>query len=166
MNQHDHSLLISRLPYQHGYVTTDVERAVEHFGREMGITKFAVRDMTLTPTSPRGPVTVNCRIAFAYLDGLMIELIEPVSGDTGIYTAALPGTGFGIVLHHLAYLVDEAADWRAFRDRVEPDALVFEASGSLSYLYVDTRDQLGHYLEYLQIAPERHAALRAMIPAN
>jgi hypothetical protein len=170
MNQHDPALLASRLPYQHGYVTNDAQRAIGHFGQQLGITKFAVRDMTLTPVSPRGPLTIRCLIGFAYLDGVMIEVIEPVSGDAELYTSALPASGFAIVLHHLAYLVDEAADWQAFRDRVDPAALVFESPrsslGSLSYLYVDTRDQLGHHLEYMQIAPERLATLRAQIPAN
>jgi len=32
MNQHDPALLASRLPYQYGYVTNDVQRAVSHFG--------------------------------------------------------------------------------------------------------------------------------------
>jgi hypothetical protein len=166
MTQHDPALLASRLPYQHGYVTTDVERAVAQFGREMGVTRFLVSDWTLTPTSPRGPMTIKCRIAFAFVNDLMIELIEPLSGDEGIYTSVLPDSGFGVVLHHFAYLVDDAVDWASFRDRVDAGALLFEASGALSYLYVDTRDQLGHHLEYMQIAPERLATLRAQIPAN
>jgi hypothetical protein len=166
MNQHDPALLASRLPYQHGYVTSDVERAVSCFGRELGITRFAVQDLTLTPDSPRGKLSISCRFAFAFLDGLMVELIEPVSGDTGVYAAALPGSGFAVVLHHLAYLVDETADWTAFRDRVDPAALLLESAGSLSYLYVDTRERLGHCLEYIQMSPERAAALRATIPDN
>ena len=166
MTQHDPALLASRLPYQHGYVTSDVEQAAAQFGREMGITQFLITDFTLTPSSPRGPMAIKCRIGFAYVNGLMIELIEPLSGDEGVYTSVLPDSGFAIVLHHFAYLVDEAVDWGAFRDRVEPGRLLFENAGTLSYLYVDTRDQLGHHLEYMQISAERHAALRAMIPAN
>lgn len=167
MTQHTAALLGSRLPFQHGYVTSDIDRAVEHFGRELGITRFSVSERTLAPVSARtGPMIIRCRIAFAWLDGLMIEVIEPLSGDVGIYASALPESGFGLVLHHLAYLVDDSVDWAEFRRHVDPASLVFEASGAISYLYVDTRQTLGHYLEYLKFDPDQLAALRAQIPAN
>jgi hypothetical protein len=166
MTQHDPSLFASRRPYQHGYVTTDVERAMEHLGREMGISRFSVSDRTLTPSSLRGPMSIQCRIALAYVDDLMIEIIEPVGGDADIYTSVLPGTGFKIVLHHLAYLVDDAVDWAGFCGRVAPESFMCASSGPVFYLYVDTYRALGHYLEYIKIGPDHMAALRARVPAN
>lgn len=166
MSHHEPTHLSSRTPFQHGYVTTDVDRAVERFQALLGISRFAVDDWTLTPVSPRGPMRIEARIAFAFVDDLMIEIIQPVAGDEGIYSAPLPETGFGLAFHHFGYALDAAADWSAFRSQVADGDVLFENRAATSYLYVDTHGELGHYLEYVQFDPERFARLREQIPSN
>lgn len=166
MTPHAPALLASRLPFQHGYVTTDLEQATERFSRHLGIERFAISEWTLTPDSPGGPMSIRARIGFAYVDELMIEVIQPLGGDEGIYAAALPEQGFGLAFHHFGYAVDGAVDWAAFRAQLADADVLFESRAATSYLYVDTRAALGHFLEYVQFGPERLERLREEIPAN
>lgn len=50
---------------------------------------------------------VTARIALAYIDDVMIEIIQPVTTATTIYSDFLPDTDGPIVLHHLGYLVED-----------------------------------------------------------
>ena len=76
--------------------------------------------------------------------GLIIELIEPVSGEVDFYRQALPEDGGALGLHHLAMLVplgDEA--WRPVESLLANHGLVFEYTilipDRARLAYVDTR---------------------------
>jgi hypothetical protein len=164
--RHDDEVLASRNPFQLGYVTTDIEQAVDTYRNELGIGRFSVADRELHVESPTGPLTVHARIALAFVDDLMIEFIQPIGGDAQIYSDALPRKGFAMVLHHLGYLVDSARiEWPQFRGLLD-ERVVFEKAGDPSHLYVDTRSTLGHYIEYIWLSSERMTELRSRVPQD
>ena len=163
---HDSEVLASRTPFQLGYVTTDIEQAVDAYRRQLGLGRFSVADRELHVQSPTGPLTVHARIALTFVDDLMIEFIQPVGGDAQIYSDPLPDQGYALVLHHLGYLVDSARiGWPQFR-RLLDERVVFEKAGDPSHAYVDTRAAVGHYVEYIWLSAERMAALRERIPQH
>jgi hypothetical protein len=81
-------------------------------------------------------------------------LIEPISGPVDVYReAVLPGGG--LRFHHIAMRV---MDWDVFRAEVDrrkfPIAYAGSGQGGLKFLYLDVRDTLQHYLEYVYAPPE------------
>jgi hypothetical protein len=98
-------------------------------------------------------------MAFIWVDDLQYEFIEPVTEAVPVFSTWLPD-GDAPRFHHSCARVD---DWTDFRRRVDeqPYPVVFEgASGEeLKFLYLDTRDLLGHYLEYTWMTPGRWAQL-------
>ena len=53
-------------------------------------------------------------------------------------------------------------EWDSFRARVDQNGyrVVLEGGGDmLKYIYIDARELVGHYLEYVWMTPERWTAL-------
>jgi hypothetical protein len=94
-------------------------------------------------------------MAFIWVGDLQYEFIEPVTEAVPVFSTWLPD-GDVPRFHHSCARVD---DWDGFRRRVDeqPYPVVFEgASGEeLKFLYLDTRELLGHYLEYAWMTPGR-----------
>jgi hypothetical protein len=137
--------------YKLGYVTTDLDRAIDVFTGQLGFGAFARFSPTLpvrTADGRTGPATLSC--AFSTGRELVVELLQPLDGLVDIFReplATLDGTGFGIAFHHTGVLVDDleatlgqlpvAPAWQAWL----PDRM------GVSY----TRPPgLGHYVEHVQ----------------
>jgi hypothetical protein len=105
-------------PMQLGYATTDLDHAMKIWAENFNATKFFVREAApMAITTASGPKAMELRIAFAYVNGMMIELIEPVGGYIETYTEVLPEKGFGTMLHHTAFLLDGAlSEWDVLRN--------------------------------------------------
>lgn len=144
--------------FQLGYVTRTLDAAVSAFQESFGPTEFKIMDM------PQSDVTA--RIALAYIDDVMIEIIQPVTTATTIYSDFLPDTDGPIVLHHLGYLVD---DHQATLDRStalgHAEGIVGSVPGVLDYSYFDTRPALGLWSEYIRL-DEGGKAMFASVPRN
>ena len=81
--------------WQLGYVTSDLDRAIDVMADRFGLTH------TVKPwrAAPRLSVEIGRRhgrrvLRWARGGGLVVELIEPVSGAVDFYTRALPADGF------------------------------------------------------------------------
>lgn len=142
--------------YQNAYITRDIEKAIALFEQKANVRdvmRFEGEVELITP-----PGTAVNKLAFIWVDNLQYELIEPVSGQCQIYTDALPNDD-ALLFHHSCTRV---ADWDVFRKNVEQQnyPVVLEGgSDALKYVYLDARDFLGHYLEYVWMIPERWAAM-------
>lgn len=88
---------------QVGLVVEDLEEGMDRFSALLGIEPWSVYEFTppaLSETIYRGSsVEASWRLAIATVEGIDIELIEPITGETS-YTAHLDRHGEGI--HHLA----------------------------------------------------------------
>ena len=94
------------------------------------------------------PTDIDVRVAICVLDGLEIELIQPMD-DKGTYAEHLRTHGEGYI-HHLAIATD---DNMGFRKIMKAEGCPSEWKGDvdpklgMSFEYFDTRDLLGYIIE-------------------
>lgn len=142
--------------YQYAYVTTDWQRAMEDLARTHGIGSFMEMPDAEFDTGPGK--TAVCHFALAYCNGLQFEVIQPLSGDCGVYRWGLPEDGYATRFHHLG---------RHFSDRAEFDRHRAEAAARWAlpvaadtmggtYAYFDARADFGHFIEYFCFPPGSH----------
>lgn len=149
--------------YQLGYVCDDLEE---------GIAQFRGRGMTHEPhiievdqpvSSPQGDVVNRMRLCFIWIGDMQYELIQPLADPLGIYANCVSNGG-PIRFHQTCMRV---ADWKDFRARVDkqdlPVAMEHAPEGDgLKFLYLDARQQFGHYLEYTWMTDAAWDQIRAM----
>ncbi|HEX6461261.1 MAG TPA: VOC family protein [Thermoleophilaceae bacterium] len=147
--------------WQLGYVCPDLDRGME-FMRE----RFGLEHCVEVPTDTARVLDHNdeevdwtARIAMGSRGGLIIELIEPVSGDVEFYRRFLPPDGsFAVRLHHIATHVPLGDDvWEDIRRLLAESGLRFDHTvlipDRVRAGYVDTSAELGHLLEICQLQP-------------
>ena len=152
--------MITGRHYQNAYVTRNLDKAVAGFKDRAEIRSLMQFEVAVELWTPQGSGTGKQKIAFVWVEDLNIELIEPGADDTlAIYRDALPEDD-RLAFHHVCHRVD---DWDDFMARVEqqpyPIVLKGGSPGMLQFVYLDTRDWLGHYIEYTWAAPERWAQM-------
>jgi hypothetical protein len=134
--------------FQFGYVTRDGDAATAQFNKRFGPVEWQ-----FIAGNEANPHTK--RIALTYRDGVMVEIIEVNDKVPSIYRDFLPSSPVDIRFHHLGYLID---DYKATLARVKADG--YDVPMAVTYgevldcCYVDTRAQLGHYLEYVRLGEE------------
>ncbi len=147
--------------WQLGYVTTDLDRAIDELGTTLGL-EHCLRLPSGGATFHAGDEVVpwESKFAMAARGGLIIELIEPVSGEVGFYRDLLPADGsFALRLHHLAMFAETGdAEWDRLGGLLATAGLRFDYTmvipGRVRAGYVDTRALLGHFIEICQLQAE------------
>jgi hypothetical protein len=147
--------------WQFGYVTSDLDRAIEVMSERFGL-EHCLQLPTDTATFLVGdePAAWDARVAMGSRGGLIVELIEPVSGEVGFYRDFLPrGGSFAIRFHHVATFIpggDE--EWERMRSLLAKSGLGFDYTVLIPERvragYVDTRADFGHLLEICQLQRE------------
>jgi len=140
--------------FQNAYITRDIEKAVTDLCAQAGIDKGMWFEADVEVTTPKGRGPLKNKLAFIWINGIQYELIEPVSGLCDVYSDELPDDDT-MRFHHICMRVDE---WGSFREQVENQPLPVILEGgdeNLRFLYLDARDTVGHYLEYVWMTPER-----------
>jgi hypothetical protein len=145
--------------WQFGYVTTDLDRAMEFMSERFGLDHcMEVPTDTATFIAANGEeLPWEVRIAMGSRGGKIVELIEPVSGEVEFYTRSLPSGGsFAVRFHHLATFVelgDEA--WESLTELLARSGLRFDYTvlipDRVRAGYVDTTAELGHFMEICQL---------------
>ena len=144
--------------YQNAYITRDIEKAVEAFRTRSGVKNVIRYEGPVELTTPTGRGTAVSKLAFIWINNLQYELIQPVSGLVDIYKDELPEDD-SLRFHHICMRVPE---WDNFRARVDQEGyrVVLEGgSEMLKYIYIDAREFVGHYLEYVWMTPQRWTAM-------
>lgn len=144
--------------YQNAYITRDIDKAVEGFRGRAGVKDPRVFEAQVEVQTPAGRGMAVSKLSFIWIDNLQYELIQPVSGLVDIYRDALPPDD-SLKFHHICMRV---GNWQEFREKVahQPFPVVLEGgSEQLRFLYLDARDFVGHYLEYVWMTPERWTQL-------
>lgn len=135
--------------YQNAYVTSDIDRAVDLIQREHGLTGEVQRiEVTNQIWTPDGEGASTLKLAFIWKGRLQYELIEPVSGLVGLYQDAVPRDRL-LQFHHVAMRADDWDGLLTDIGRQNKKIAMKGEAGPIKYLYVDARDTLGHYLEYV-----------------
>ncbi len=147
--------------WQLGYVTTDLDRATEFMAERFGLTDCRrLPSDTATFLAGDQAVPWEVSVAMGARGGLIVELIEPVAGEIDFYTDVLPDGGeFAVRLHHVAtYTATGDDEWARIeallaRSNFKVDYTVL-IPGRVRAGYVDTRAELGHWLEICQLQRE------------
>lgn len=145
--------------FQNAYVTHNLERAVALVRERHGIKDWVFFEPVMevfTAQAGYGPCHVKVALGWAGDGTLQIELIEPVSGNLQHYLDYLPDdkTDISPRLHHICMRV---MDWDKARAEVDEKQWPVAYEGSVEgckFVYIDARDSLGHYVEYMWMSPE------------
>ena len=144
--------------WQFGYVTTDLDRAIEYVSGRFGL-EHCVKLPTGGATFLVGdePADWEARFAMGSRGGMIIELIEPVSGEVAFYTRLLPTDGsFAVRFHHPAVFIETGDEaWERMIAILEDAGLGVKYTvlipDRVRAAYVDMTSELGHYLEICQL---------------
>jgi hypothetical protein len=138
--------------YKLGYVTNDLDWAVDHFEKQLGFDGF--ERFEPAPTIRRadgatGPARLRC--AFSRGRERVVELMQPIDGLVDLWSARLAGAEPpAIRFHHIGVVVHDIAEVKARAGAlgIQP---VQESSvpGVLSVMYLELPG-LGHYIEHVQ----------------
>jgi hypothetical protein len=128
--------LILPEPAHIGYVTRDLDRAVENLRKYWGIE-------SVTHMSPdyfnrryyQEPGDFKLRIAYARVGTIVYELITIVEGKT-IYEEFLNERGDGI--HHLGYDIPDLAQWTEAYKKMGIEPIMGGERKGLKWAYFDT----------------------------
>jgi hypothetical protein len=147
--------------WQLGYVTTDLDRAIEDMAARFGLEhSLEVPTAGATFMADDEVVPWEARFAMGARGGLIVELIEPIDGAVGFYREALPSDrSFAIRFHHLAAFMDPGDEsWERVGSLLADSGLRFDYTmtipGRVRAGYIDTRAELGHFLEVCQLQRE------------
>ena len=147
--------------FQMSYITRDLDAAMEHAKKELGIEEFSTTDAEVEVMSYGELKPLKIRAAMANIGRHQFEIIQPVSGAaTSVYTDHVDLDAHILNFHHVAIAVrGHIADWRALVAEIRASgdefAFLFPPEPSdddkLCFAYVDTRKRWGHFTEYLWV---------------
>jgi len=137
--------------YQNGYVTHDIDRAIDLMSTNFGLSDYVMFDPAdISVNTPHGPRAYKARMALAWSGGLQIELIQPLNDDTRVlYRDALAADVADYVprFHHVAV---RRPTLEALRAEVKQLGFPFLMDGEVPgfvFYYIDVRPQIGHHVE-------------------
>lgn len=146
--------------FQMSYITRDLDAAMAHCREALGVESFSTTEAEIEVLSYGARRPLKIRAAMANVGRHQIEIIEPVSGAIEIYTEAVDLSGHILNFHHTAIAVRGGHDqWLGLLDEVRASGDAFAylfppepgPEDKLCFCYVDTRERLGHYTEYLWV---------------
>lgn len=156
--------------FQMSYITRDMDAAIAHVRDQLGFEMSPVSEAPVEMLCYGEPAELVVKASVANIGRNQFEIIQPVSGPTHIYTDEVDLSGHILNFHHVAVGVTGGLDaYQAVLDDVREsgDAFaylfprVLEPDTKLAFCYIDTRERIGHFTEYLWV----DESIRAMIPA-
>ena len=137
---------------QLGYVVTDMDAAVAHWTKVLGVGPFLVsKHVPYAEVHYRGePCDARISVALASHRGMQIEIIQQVAGGVSIYTDFLSHTGGG--LHHVCALSNDLeADLARWKERGVGVQMGGSTTAGIQFAYLDTDpDNQGRVLELVE----------------
>jgi hypothetical protein len=147
--------------FQFGYVVRTLDGALRTMRERLGVEHWQVR--VLPPSAPAR------RLAFAYVQETMLELVEVAPEEGTIYGAWVPERDEDLRLHHLGYRITAEEDWHACIEgfaRVGIGTALAGVTPAMQWHYADTVALLGHYVELVRLTGEPGRAYWADVPRN
>lgn len=136
--------------YQNGYITHDLDMAMDLASRQFGLADYVTFDPTsCVVRTPNGDERYDARVAMAWSGDLQVELIQPLGDTIEFYRDVLPQdtSDFRPRFHHVAV---RRPDLELMRREIAALGLSIPLDGTvpgMTFIYVDTRSWLGHFLE-------------------
>jgi hypothetical protein len=157
--------------FQFGYVSRDLERAIDILRKKLDLGPFTVVEPELTGMFGTEEKTLKFRVGLANIGDRQVEVIQALSGAIDYYLDGIDYESSPITLHHIGLLVPgpESA-WDEMQKAVKASGDEFTVIGwsnprtdpYIRFAYVDTRPHYGHYTEYLWRSPGAQAAHESM----
>lgn len=145
-----------------GYVTNDLDRAMEVFRSRYGVKEFQLLE---GPMPDGGSV----RVAFAWAGGQIYEVMQMAGPSTGFYNEILPQDGtFAIRFHHTGFVIHDEPSWRDLEAEIARDGwpIAFSTlTGDFIDAYYIWCEELGHHVEYVW-PHEAGLAFYGAVPVN
>lgn len=155
---------------QLAYVTNDIDECMALYARSYGVPSFHRLDSEL-PAEANGVVgTLRFKVALADVEGVQIELIEPVDDLGEFYGSAIAGqTGFALGLHHVCQrMTGDFAEWEAHIAELggpgRPIVCSASAGDYARIVFTDDRAVVGAYIEHIWMAPDAWAEIASKVP--
>lgn len=153
---------------QIAYVTNDIMAAAALLQERYGGPGFHhMSNIGVGMDSEDGP---QLKIALARVNGVEVELIEPIGDTAPLFRDVLPDTTeLAIRFHHVAIRIDgPESNWQAHVASLDLDRhpIVFQGSMGehLRFFYTDEREALGHYVEHVWMSEALYARMTAETP--
>ena len=144
--------------YQLAYVTPDLDQGIAILGQQFGVPAFkglgGDNFVENTVWTPAGDRDIGMRVAIATVGHLTLEVLQPVSGATEIFTDT-PLPGHPLRLHHTGMRTNDSQTPPAALEAPARQVVMAGGYKLAKFIYVDARATLGHFLEYAQ-APAEH----------
>ncbi len=142
--------------YQNAYLTRDLDRSIDLIDTRFGKADWIVFEPDMVLKTPDGTREASVKAALGWYGGYQVELIEPTRGWNQHYVDFMPeGPDPALPrFHHVAVRRD---DLDAMRREIAALGLPLAFEGEvpgLVFVYLDARQTLGHYLEYVWATPE------------
>ena len=128
------------------FVVKDLDKVIAYWASTFGVGPWRIVELEGSPTAqkqgnPIGPH--KCKVAFAELGQVPVELIEPMEGET-VWKDFLDAKGEGI--HHISFgqvdhYTEELATWKSH------GIPILQEDEELGYAYMDTVQQVGTIVE-------------------
>ena len=148
---------------QLAYVVADIEASIHHHHQRMAVGPWQLRGpFTTTSALYHGkPVALSLSIAHAFAGHTMIELIQQHDELPSVYTDTIKTTGYGF--HHWGVSCPDF-DAKLEALHAEGKAPVFEDKTAIGtrVAYVDFRDSMGGFVEYIEMTEGAEARYTAM----
>jgi hypothetical protein len=151
---------------QVAHVVSDLQAAISHWTRTLRAGPFFVARFCVENQHYRGHrITTDIMAAIGYLGSTMIEIIQPNDPQPSIFNEVLQHSGPG--LHHYWLRCE---DFDAELARYEAAGCARIGGGDIPDMgraaYMDTRDQLGFFVELCEFSPKMDALFDRMKKAH
>jgi hypothetical protein len=135
--------------FQICYVTHDLNLAVEILEKQYKVANFRrFGGSPLKVSTPTGDDAMVVKTAIAQIDGMTLEIIEPVSGAVDFYQGFMDPTA-PMRLHHIGMIANDLETIHRESEEMGRPAVLWGQYAGGRFIYVDARATLGHYLEYV-----------------
>lgn len=137
--------------YQNAYVTNDVDWAKARMRERFGLEDWLEFEVEFPVETPVGERMQGTKVAAGWAGALQYELIQPLSGYTDPFLPYLPADpdDKSLRFHHVSLRRESMAEIDAEIAKIGAPLACRGGIPDLTYTYVDTRDLLGHYLEFV-----------------
>ncbi|MEM2007579.1 MAG: VOC family protein [Ignisphaera sp.] len=135
---------------QIGIVVDDIEDVARKWCKILGLEKpkiIETDDWNKTKAMYRGKPAGKAKLAFIELDNIVIELIEPIDGDS-TWSTYIKNYGQGV--HHIAFKVENVDECIEKLKDIGGDIEQLGYFENGIYIYMDTRKSLGTVIELLK----------------
>lgn len=148
---------------QNAFVVHDLERAIDHWTRTMGVGPFflfeqiSFRDLVFRG---RAVAPMNMTVAIAYWDDLQIELIHQHDDAPSIYTEFAGACGSG--MHHMGVMSRCRDADLAELARLGVQPVLQGSTPGMKFAYLATDQHPGAMIELIEATPNARAFFASM----